>query len=97
MYALCGLGSFIQYSFSNLQTFILPIGIFMGIFHLNLNLRLGRSPDLLANAFVCIAAILCYAFSGFITGVALTLCFNLIAERTRGIDAKFVDVTGGIE
>ena len=64
---------------------------------MNLNLRLGRSSDLLANAFVCIGTILCYAFSGLITGVALTLCFYLIAERTRGIDAKFADVTGGIE
>jgi hypothetical protein len=39
-----------------MQTFILPIGILMGVFHLNMNFQLGRSPDLLANAFLCIGA-----------------------------------------
>jgi hypothetical protein len=91
-YAVCGLVAFIQYAFSSMQTFILPIGILMGVFHLNMNFQLGRSSDLLANAFLCVGAILSYALSGWITGVALTLCFNLIAHKTGGIDAKFVTV-----
>jgi len=75
-----------------MQTFILPIGILIGIFHLNVNIHLGRSSDLLANALLCIGAILSFALSGWITGVALTLCFNFIAEKTGGVDAKFVTV-----
>jgi hypothetical protein len=73
-----------------MQTFILPIGILMGVFHLNMNFQFGRSPDLLANAFLCVGAVLSYALSGSITGVALTLCVNFIARKTGGIDAKFV-------
>ena len=91
-YAVCGLVAFIYYASSSMQTFILPIGILMGVFHLNMNFQLGRSPDLLANAFLCIGAVLCYALSGWITGVTLTLCFNFIAQKTGGIDAKFVTV-----
>jgi hypothetical protein len=91
-YAVCGLVAFLQYAFSSMQTFILPIGILMGVFHLNMNFQLGRSPDLLANAFLCVGAVLSYALSGWITGVALTLCVNFIARKTGGIDAKFVTV-----
>jgi hypothetical protein len=91
-YAACGLAAFIQYAFSSMQTFILPIGILIGVFHLNVNIHLGRSSDLLANALLCIGAILSFALSGWITGVALTLCFNFIAEKTGGVDAKFVTV-----
>jgi len=72
------------------QKFILPVGILLGVFHLNMNFALPRSPDLLANAFLCIGAVLSYALSGWITGIAVTLCFNFIAQKTGGIDAKFV-------
>jgi hypothetical protein len=91
-YAVCGLVAFLQYAFSSMQAFILPIGILMGVFHLNMNFQLERSPDLLANAFLCGGAVLSYALSGWITGVALTLCINFIARKTGGIDAKFVTV-----
>ncbi len=46
----------------------------------------------LHNAFLCIGAVLSYALSGWITGVALTLCFNFIARKTGGMDATFVTV-----
>jgi hypothetical protein len=52
-YAVCGLIAFTQYAFTSTQIFILPIGILMGVFHLNVNFQLGRSPDLIANAFLC--------------------------------------------
>lgn len=48
IYAVCGVVAFIQYAFSSLQTFVLPIGLLIGVFHLNMNIHLGRSPDLLA-------------------------------------------------
>jgi hypothetical protein len=89
-YAVVGFVAFTTYAFSNLQFFIFPIGIIMGVFHLVFNLQLPRSHDLITNAFFCGGAILSYAASGWITGVAVTLCFNFIAEKTGGIDAKFV-------
>jgi hypothetical protein len=89
-YAVCGLAAFLVFAFSSLQTFILPVGIIIGIFRLNMNFQLARSTDLIANAFLCIGAVLSYAFSGWITGVTVTLCFNFIAKKTGGIDARFV-------
>ena len=92
LYAVCGLVAFVQYALSNAQTFILPVGIMMGVFHLNMNFQLARSTDLLANGFLCIGAVLSYALSGWITGVAISLGFNFVAQKTGGIDAKFVAV-----
>lgn len=94
-YAVCGLAAFVVFAFSSLQTFILPIGVIMGIFHLNLNFQLARSTDLIANAFLCIGAVFSYALSGWITGVAVALCFNFIARKTGGIGAEFVVVAEG--
>jgi hypothetical protein len=94
-YAICGLGSFVVWTFTSLQTYYLPVGLVMGIFHLTMNFQIGRSPDLLANAFLCVGSILSYALTGWITGVVLTLCLNFIAQKTGGIDAKFVSVADG--
>jgi hypothetical protein len=91
-YAVFGFAAFAAYAFSSLQFFIFPIGIIMGVFHLVFNLQLPRSHDLIANAFFCGGAILSYAASGWITGVALALCFNFIAQKTGGINVKFVSV-----
>jgi hypothetical protein len=91
-YAIVGLAAFVMYAVSSVTTFILPFGILLGPFYLSINIPLGRSPDLLGNAFSCIGAVLSYTLSGWITGVALTLCLNFIAQKTGGIDAKFVSV-----
>jgi hypothetical protein len=93
VYGVCGLGAFLQYAFSNMQSFILPFGLFMGVFHFNLNFHLRRSPDLLANTFLCFGSIFSHALSGWITGAAIALGFNFVAEKTGGVDAKFV-ITG---
>ena len=91
-YAPFGFLSFVVYAFSNMHGFVLPIGIFMGIFHLSFNLNLPRSSDLLGNVLYCFAAILAYAASGWITGAAFALCLNFAARKTGGIDAKFVSI-----
>ena len=89
-----GLVVFVAFALSSVHTFVLPIGIIMGVFHLNLNIPLARSPDLLANAFLCVLAVLCYGLTGCITGAFVAVCFNFVAEKTGGIDAKFVSVAG---
>jgi|SRR5215470_7369520 len=93
-YAFGGLVTFVVYAFSSVQTFLLPIGIVMGMFHLVFNINLARSPDLLANAFLCVLAMLCYGLTGCITGAVVALCFNFVAQKMGGIDAKFVSVAG---
>jgi hypothetical protein len=90
IYAPLGLIAFAIYAFSSLQTFALPIGIFMGIFHLNLNFPLPRTSDLLGNVFQAFAAVVSFAVSGWITGAVFALSFNFVAQKTGGIDAKFV-------
>jgi hypothetical protein len=90
-YAVAGLASSAAFAFSGLPRVLLPIGIVMGpLFYLNFNIILARSPDLIANAFLCLGVIFSYAVTGWITGLAITLCFNLIAKKTGGINAKFV-------
>jgi len=37
-----------------------------------------------------VAAVLSYALTGWITGAVAALCFNAVAKRTGGIDAKYV-------
>jgi hypothetical protein len=64
----------------------------MGIFHLNFNFQLARSTDLISNVFLCAGSVSSYALSGWITGLTVTLCFNFIASKTGGIDARFVSV-----
>lgn len=92
MYAFFGFVAFVIYAFSSVHVFLLPIGLVMGVFHLVFNIQLVRSPDILANVFLCLLAMLCYGLTGCITGGIVALCFNFIAEKTGGIDAKFVSV-----
>lgn len=92
IYALCGLQAFIHYALGSFQTFTLPIGLIMGIFHENVNINLRRSPDLIANVLLCAESVFSYALSGWISGLVLVLCFNFFAGITGGIDAKFVAV-----
>jgi hypothetical protein len=92
LYAASGLLAFLIYAGGNEPAFILPIGIIGPLFHLNINLSFPRSADLLGNVFFGLGAILSYALTGWITGIAATLCFNFIAQKTGGISAKFVSV-----
>jgi hypothetical protein len=91
-YSTFGLINFVIFAASSLPTFVLPIGFVFGIFHLTLNVPLPRSEDLLANGFQCVAAIACYALTGWITGVVFVLVFNFGAEKLGGIDARFVEI-----
>lgn len=91
-YAVFGLVSFLAFAFGGATTLTLPIGIVFPPFHLNFSLTLTRKDDLIYNALLCGAAIASCALTGWITGIAAALCFNLIAEKTGGIDAKYVSV-----
>ncbi|HEU4416876.1 MAG TPA: hypothetical protein VFT65_18950 [Candidatus Angelobacter sp.] len=89
-YAVFGLGAFLVYAFGSAQYFTLPLGIIGPVFHLNLNINLARSGGVLYNIYLLAAAVLSYALTGWITGMAAAACFNVVAKQTGGIDAKYV-------
>jgi hypothetical protein len=92
IYAALGFLVFLMFAFSNAQYFTIPFGIYTPEVHLNLNFNLRRSPDLLANAFFCIALVFSYAMSGFLTAVGATLGFNYVARRVGGFDARYFSI-----
>lgn len=92
-YAFFGLLAFFLYAVAKTGSLTLPFGVLAPLVQLSLNLHLGGSNGVAYNIFLCIAAVFSYAFSGWVTGLALALCFNLIAKQAGGIDAKYVIAT----
>jgi hypothetical protein len=92
VYAVFGLSAFLVYAVSGADFLTLPFGVVAPLFHLNISFHLARSNNVPYNILLGIAAVVSYALTGSITGVAGTLCFNFIAKHTGGIDAKFVSV-----
>ncbi|MGD0799970.1 MAG: hypothetical protein ABR906_01510 [Terracidiphilus sp.] len=90
VYAFLGVIGFCQFAFSDAEYLTLPIGVVAPLIYLNFNLKLQRSTNIAYNLFLCLAEIIAYAISGWITGAAAALCFNLVAKRMGGIDAKYV-------
>jgi hypothetical protein len=92
-YAVFGLSAFVFFAITRADYMTLPFGILAPLFHLNVNLNLVRSSSMLYNISLCVAAVLSYALTGWITGVVAALCFNAVAKLTGGIDAKYFSTT----
>jgi|ERR1700688_4147640 len=93
-YAVFGLSAFLVYALGSAEFLTLPFGVLMPLFHLNLNFNLARSGGVFYNIFLCTAAVLSYALTGWITGAFAAVSFNVIAKKMGGIDAKYVSVAG---
>ncbi len=93
MYGFFGLLNFIIFRLSNNGVLTLLLGYELGFFHLALVLHLPRTDDLIANAFQCGASIALLGLTGWITGIASVLCFNFVAAKIGGIDARFANVS----
>lgn len=91
-YAALGLIAFFVFAVGNDNKFVLPLGIVLPLFHLNLNFPLARASDPIGNVFLCLGANFSYTLTGWITGIASALGFNFIAEKVGGIPAKYVSV-----
>jgi hypothetical protein len=89
-YAVFGFGAFLFFAVSKADSLALPFGVLAPLVYLTVNLHLPRSSGVFYNIFLCVAAVLSFALSGWITGVAGALCFSAIAKATGGIDAKYV-------
>jgi hypothetical protein len=90
IYAVAGLGTFCLFEFTGAPYLNLPFGILAPLIALNLNFNLSRPSSVLSSAFFGVAEILAYALTGWITGTAIAVCFNLVAKAIGGIDAKYV-------
>ncbi|MGO8794644.1 MAG: hypothetical protein ACLQLC_07465 [Candidatus Sulfotelmatobacter sp.] len=67
---------------------ILPVGIVAPLVFLNLNLRFALPSHFLTGVLSVVAASLCYAVTGGLTGAAAVLAFNFVAGQLGGIEAS---------
>jgi len=89
IYTFFGLTALLLFAFSGAQYIKLPFGVVAPLFYLNINLSLARPDGVWSGAFLCLATILSYTVTGWITGIAVTVCFNFVAKRVGGIDSKY--------
>jgi hypothetical protein len=68
----------------------LPVGIVAPLLYLNLNLHLPVPSHFLSGVLSALAACVCYTLSGWLTGAAAVLAFNIVARRMGGIDASVI-------
>ncbi|HEY1800246.1 MAG TPA: hypothetical protein VGG46_04860 [Terriglobales bacterium] len=90
VYTLFGFTTFILYAVRGDEALTLPFGILAPLVNLNVNLTLPHMNGVLYNIFLCAAALISYAVTGWITGMFLAFCFNFIAKKTNGIEAKYL-------
>ena len=90
VYAFLGVVGFLQFAFSGNDHLTLPFGIVAPLVYLNFNLNLPRSTDIAYNIGCFLAYIVSYAITGWITGAAAVIAFNVVAKKTGGIDAKYI-------
>jgi len=93
VYAMIGLLIWLRFAFGSEQYLSFPLGLVAPLFNLNLNFHLERSSSVFYGLFMCIASVLSYSVTGWLTGAGAALCFNLIAKRIGGVDAKYFAVS----
>ena len=68
---------------------LVPFGIITPVFHATVNLTLGTSGTISSRVFECALTVVVYAASGWVTGAFVALCFNAVAKRMGGVEAKY--------
>ena len=67
----------------------IPLGLFAPpLTNLNINFDIQRPTHFLTTVLFIVFAAACYAATGWVTGAAGTMCFNLVARHTGGIAAS---------
>ncbi len=92
-YAVFGLLGFWLSGVTGATYLTLPVGVIAPFFHLNINFNVAFSSGFESVVYLCFAAVLSYAASGWLTGAALALLFNVVAKQVGGIDAKYFSVS----
>jgi hypothetical protein len=67
---------------------ILAVGIVAPLVFLNLNLHFALPTHFLTGILSAVAASLCYAVTGWLTGATAVLAFNFVAWQLGGIEAS---------
>jgi len=67
---------------------ILPVGIIAPLIHFDLNLHMAAPTHFFTGVLSVLVAMVCYAVSGCLTGVAAVLVLNLVAMVNGGIEAS---------
>src|SRR5258708_33275290 len=73
-YAVFGLRAFVFFAIRRADYMTVAFVILAPLFHVNVNLNLVRSSSMLYTIFLCVAAVLSYAPTGWITGRVAALC-----------------------
>ena len=88
LYGVCGFTYVPILLLLGAKQMILPIGIVASLVFLNLNLHFAMPAHFLTGILSTIAASLCYAVTGWLTGAVAVVAFNLVARQMGGIEAS---------
>jgi len=66
------------------------VGIVAPMVHFNFNFNFHRTTDVVYNMLFFLASIAGYALTGWLTAMALVICFNAAARWKGGIDTDFI-------
>lgn len=91
-YAVFGAGAFLFFMLTQAAYLTLPVGVvgLFGLVHLNVNFNLPRPSSVPLSFLYGLGEVVAYGFTGWLTGAASALCFNLVARVRGGINAKFI-------
>ncbi len=90
IYAIFGASFWIAYCLSKAPYLTLPVGLVAPMVHFSLNFHFQRTTDVMYNVLTFLASVAGYALTGWLTAMALVICFNVAARLKGGIDADFI-------
>jgi hypothetical protein len=90
IYAIFGAAFWIAYCFSKAPYLTLPVGIVAPWLIFGFNFHFHRTTDVAYNVLLFLGSVAGYALTGWLTGTALVVCFNVAARWKGGIDADFI-------
>lgn len=90
IYGVLGLVQLFIFAFSGEKRLALPIGILSPLFWLGVNISLPTSGNVFASIVLAAMALVCYMITGWLTGAAAVVLFNIAARQSAGIEADFL-------
>jgi len=90
IYALFGVSFWVAYLFGKAPYLTLPVGLVAPWVHFNFNFNFHRTNDVAYNVLLFLASVVGYAVTGWLTAMALVICFNVAARLKGGIEADFI-------
>ena len=79
-----------RFAYTNIDQITVPLGIVAPLFDLSLKLHVRRPSGFVGGIAFVLFTGACYALTGWLTGAATALLFNVIARQKGGIEANAV-------